>query len=118
MINKEEVSQEVILMHIVFATHSYWPHLDGVQMVNQYMAEGLVNAGHRVTILTSRLENYSQYEKHNGVEIYRFVHRSVLKFNFGESKSLKNFLLKNREEIDVLIVVAAQSFAGEWAFAS
>lgn len=115
MINKEEVSQEVILMYIVFATHSYWPHLDGVQMVNQYMAEGLVNAGHRVTILTSRLENYSQYEKHNGVEIYRFVHRSILKFNFGESKKFKKFLLKNREEIDVLIVVAAQSFAGEWA---
>ena len=102
-------------MHIVFATHSYWPHLDGVQMVNQYMAEGLVKAGHRVTILTSRWEDYySQYEIHNGVEIYRFVHKSILKFNFGESEKFKSFLLKNREDIDVLIVVAAQSFAGEW----
>ena len=58
-------------MHIVFVTHTYWPHLDGVQMVNQYMAEGLVNAGYRVTVLTSKLEGYNQYEMHNGVEIYR-----------------------------------------------
>lgn len=102
-------------MHIVIATHSYWPHLDGVQMVNQYMAEGLVNAGHRVTILTSKWEDYySQYEIHNGVEIYRFVHKSILKFNFGESKKFKSFLLKNKEGIDVLIAVVAQSFAGEW----
>ncbi|MCI9594310.1 MAG: glycosyltransferase family 4 protein [Lachnospiraceae bacterium] len=101
-------------MHIVFVTHTYWPHLDGVQMVNQYMAEGLVNAGYRVTVLTSKLEGYNQYEMHNGVEIYRFIHKPILKFNFGESKKFKKFLLDNRTTIDILIVVAAQSFAGDW----
>lgn len=101
-------------MHVVFATHSYWPHQDGVQMVNQYLAEGLVRAGHKVTILTNRLDGYNEHDSHNGVEIYRFIHKLIFKFNFGESRKFKKFLLENEEDIDVLIVVGAQSFAGEW----
>ncbi len=112
--NDENNGKEYNHIHVVFATHSYWPHQDGVQMVNQYLAEGLVNAGYKVTILTSRLEGYNAYDRHNGVEIYRFIHKSILKLNFGESIKFKKFLLKNDSNIDALIVVGAQSFAGEW----
>ena len=39
------------MLNIVFTAHTYYPNKDGVQMVTQYMAEGLAKLGHNVTVI-------------------------------------------------------------------
>ena len=42
-------------MKIVFTTHTYYPEKNGVQVVTEYLAEGLAKKGHEVHIITEML---------------------------------------------------------------
>ncbi|MBI2453282.1 glycosyltransferase family 4 protein [Candidatus Peregrinibacteria bacterium] len=58
-------------MNILFVTEYYWPHLGGVELVFQKLAEGLARKGHRVTVVTIKLKNTKKKEVINGVNISR-----------------------------------------------
>lgn len=58
-------------MKIVFTVHTYYPNKDGVQYVTQYLAEGLVQLGHDVTVITSWKRKEKECEVYNGVKIVR-----------------------------------------------
>lgn len=97
-------------MKIVFTTHAYWPKKNGVQYVNQYMAEGLVHLGHEVLVITNHTDSKEerQYE-HNGVKIidlYLKTRYSI--FYFGKKEYVERVLnLVNK--CDCLINVCVQA---------
>lgn len=101
-------------MNIVFVTYTYWPKKDGVQMVNQYLAEGLVKLGHNVKVLTTLREGTQRCEVYNGVEIYRFVCKKCMRIFTGEKREYQRYLLDNQENIDVVIAVCGQSPFAKW----
>lgn len=58
-------------MRILIVTEYYWPHIGGVEVLFKNLAEGLVQKGHRVHVVTSRVSKTVRHEKLNGVEIHR-----------------------------------------------
>lgn len=40
-------------MKIVFTVHTYYPEKNGVQVVTEYLAEGLAKKGHDIHVITS-----------------------------------------------------------------
>ncbi len=58
-------------MKVLFVLEYYYPHIGGVEVLFQTLAEGLVKKGHEVTVYTTRLEGYKSFEVYNGVKIIR-----------------------------------------------
>lgn len=104
------------IMKIVFVSNTYWPSKNGVQMVNQYLAEGLVEKGHEVIVLTCQLKKkVLEEEVYNGVFIKRFdISYSRLRGYRGDIKSYQAYLKKldDSGKMEVMITVCANSFAG------
>ena len=93
--------------------------MDGVSIVNQYMAEGLAQLGHRVSVITLLKPEQSENEVHNNVEIKRFrIHYTKFRRYVGDIKLYQDHILSiDRENrIDVLVTVCANSFAGTCTF--
>ena len=59
-------------MKILQITPSYLPRVGGIAYGVDKLSKSLVQAGHEVTIFTSRLPNTSDYEEIDGLNIYRF----------------------------------------------
>lgn len=57
--------------HILFILEFFYPHVGGGEILFQHLAEGLVQHGYRVTVVTLWLPGTSKRETHNGVEIVR-----------------------------------------------
>lgn len=96
-------------MRILITVHTYWPNKDGVQYVTQYLAEGLVNKGHFVEVLTSVSDKKLEgTEFRNGVLIRRiFLITKYTFFYFGK----KNFLaeLEKVNQFDIIVNCCTQS---------
>lgn len=58
-------------LNIVFVLENYYPHVGGVEILFKNVAEGLVQKGHNVTVLTHKLTNSLDNEVINGVKIIR-----------------------------------------------
>lgn len=58
-------------MKILFVLENYLPNIGGVETVFKNLAEGLVNRGHDVSIVTHRIKGTKEREKINGVKVYR-----------------------------------------------
>jgi D-inositol-3-phosphate glycosyltransferase len=59
-------------MRILFVLDYYYPHIGGGEVVFQHLAEGLVNRGHIVKVITSNsINGLPKKEFNNGVEIER-----------------------------------------------
>ena len=102
-------------MKILITTASYYPHLDGVQKVTQYQAEGLVKLGHEVTVITSdRQGQYSKKEVHNGVKIIRVNAYNKNMQHFGDKRGFQNLVKQLASNVDVMMNVSLESFAADW----
>lgn len=96
-------------MRILFTVASYYPVSGGVQMVTQYMAEGLVKQGHEITVITSNRDCNSTINEHNGV---RLLYTDVYKWHDvikGSKQSYISTVLKEVESMDVMINVSLQT---------
>lgn len=97
-------------MNILFTVHSYWPVKDGVQYVTQYLAEGLAERGHSVTVVTSVTDREKVgTERHNGVKIVRVylkAHYSI--FVEGKEEYLR-VLDELLPETEIMINCCVQS---------
>lgn len=58
-------------MNLLFVLEYYPPHIGGVETVFEKLCEGLVERGHSVSVITSRLKNVTAFEIVNGVKVYR-----------------------------------------------
>lgn len=103
-------------MNIIFAVGAYWPNAGGVQMVTQYLAEGLVKRGHTVQIITKLVGTDIREEVHNGVKIIRFLEKDFLKFHYGEKREYQEYIMKQSMLVDVLIVVCSNNFVAQWIY--
>ncbi|MBE6909141.1 MAG: glycosyltransferase family 4 protein [Ruminococcaceae bacterium] len=103
-------------MKAYFVCYTYWPNKDGVQMVTQYLAEGLATLGHDVTVVTTRQQAQPRLEAHNGVSIQRFQMTKKLKVPVGEKVEFQKFLLENLSAGDALITVCSPSGFSAWTF--
>jgi glycosyltransferase involved in cell wall biosynthesis len=61
----------IIRPHIVFVIEFFYPHVGGLETLFQHLAEGLVQHGYRVTVVTLWLPGTAQEETYNGVRIRR-----------------------------------------------
>ena len=73
-------------MKILFTVETYYPKKDGVQMVTQYLAEGLASRGHDVTVFTSNIDENKNFETFHNVKIKRFDLRTKFGLYFGDRK--------------------------------
>lgn len=103
-------------MKITITALTYYPNKDGVQMVTQYMAEGLAKLGHDVTVLTCLRNGNETEELHNGVHIKRFVVKTKLKIDYGEKKEFQQYLLDHASETDALVTVCANTAFAAWTY--
>jgi D-inositol-3-phosphate glycosyltransferase len=58
-------------MKILFVLENYYPHIGGVEVVFQNLAEGLTKKGHDISIITHRLKGTRRFETINKVKVYR-----------------------------------------------
>ena len=58
-------------MHVLLASHRYFPVPGGTEKVVQTLAEGLTRRGHRVTVVTQLEPNTAEQETLGGVEVLR-----------------------------------------------
>lgn len=103
-------------MKIVFTTHTYYPEKNGVQVVTEYLAEGLAKKGHEVHIITEMLSGVKKEDIHNEVNINRVVAKVVHTFNIGEKKEFQELLLEKCKNADALINVCTQTALTDWSF--
>ena len=103
-------------MKIVFTTHTYYPEKNGVQVVTEYLAEGLAKKGHEVHIITEMLSGEKKEDIHNDVNINRVVAKVVHTFNIGEKKEFQELLLEKCKNADALINVCTQTALTDWSF--
>lgn len=97
-------------MKIVVVVMSYYPHEGGVQTVTKYLAEGLAQRGHDITIMTARKLDEPQEELYHQIKIRRFDVSSSLKIiPKGETKAFKEALLSACEDADVLVNVCGNT---------
>lgn len=101
-------------MNIIFTVATYYPKTDGVQLVTQYQAEGLVKKGHKVTVITSKLKSSPDYEVQNGVEIVRVDAYNFYYWHKGNKKEYQNLVLEKTKAADALVAVCLQSFSADW----
>lgn len=60
-------------MNILFVVEYYHPHIGGAETLFKNLCEGLVQRGHRVTVVTAKLPNTPKYENVNGVHVVRIA---------------------------------------------
>lgn len=102
-------------MKILITVDSYYPDKNGVQNVTQYQAEGLVDLGHEVTVIASNNHGkYLNFEKYNGVDIFRVDAYNKNMFHFGNKKQYKRLVIEKANQCDVMMNVCLQSFAADW----
>lgn len=98
---------------ILFAVHTYYPQMNGVQFVTQYLAEGLVRKGYSVTVITNQIPGVSDEEVVNGVTVYRIRIDGRYKLRFKGDKK-KYYSIIAEIQPDVLIPVCTQSWPYDW----
>lgn len=58
-------------MRILLVLEYFWPQVGGVETLFLELAQGLVQRGHSVVVLTTRLTSTPAFERHEGIEIHR-----------------------------------------------
>ena len=89
-------------MNILFIVESYYPKTSGVPIVVKYLAEGLSQKGHKVSVVTTSLKGEASEDIHNGVHIYRFrIYKNQLKRYVGEIDSYRNFVVSFQADVNI-----------------
>ncbi|MHA1250446.1 MAG: glycosyltransferase family 4 protein [Candidatus Helarchaeota archaeon] len=93
-------------MKICLIITDYYPNLAGAEIFAKNIAEKLVALGHSVFVITAKKKDLKNYEKINGVEIFR-VHTPIFPYGFIISGFLKAVKLKITKKIDVFHSILA-----------
>lgn len=94
-------------MNILFSTENYFPKVSGVPVVVRYLAEGLKQKGHNVSIVTQAVSSCSDHEQLNGVDIIRYKIWSDWKHSYrGDIKGYVDYVLN--ADIDILVIECSE----------
>lgn len=94
-------------MNILFVSENYFPKVSGVPVVVRYLAEGLQEKGHKVSVATRLYGELERNEVINGINIYRFsLKQNRIFMPFGEVSMFRSFI--NDFNADVIIVECAE----------
>lgn len=96
-------------MNILMTVSTYFPKEDGVSMVTQYLAEGLAQNGHNVTVITELCDGYSFSEERNSVTIKRVDMHTRFGLYFGDKISYRKLVDNEVSGADVMINVCTQN---------
>lgn len=98
-------------MRILIAVHTYYPDKNGVQMVTQYIAEGL--AKHNDVLVVSNMKDgYKENEVYKNVYIQRIIVKMGNAIRRREKKSF--YKIVDDFNPEVLICVCTQSWPFDW----
>lgn len=101
-------------MKIVFTVNTYYPYKDGVSVVTQYLAEGLAQNGHDVTVFTSAYDGAPDEDEHLGVKINRDNIKTVHAIHRGNKREYQQKMIAVSKEVDVIINVCTQTARTDW----
>ena len=103
-------------MKILFTVSTYKPHIDGIQFVTTYLAEGLVQRGHSVDLISYAFPNLTDKteEDINGVHVIRRSVSTVHMRHRGDKEAYQRFILENQSNYDVMINVGTQTAYTDW----
>lgn len=85
-------------MKILFICENYYPHYGGAEVLFKNLAEGYVQSGHQVTVLTHRLKGTAKKEILNGVAIRR-IHSFFSRYAFTFSSIITAVQLARKHDI-------------------
>jgi len=103
-------------MKILISTYTYYPSLDGVSNVTQYVAEGLAKKNWDVTVITTKKKNTKKFEIFKGVKIYRKNFYTKNTFHFGKKIEYLNFIDTFSNKKFIFINVGLQVLFTDWTF--
>lgn len=96
-------------MKILVTVSTFYPLKDGVQAVTEYLTKGLVQKGHEVTIVTSRVAGSPEEETAMGMRIVRVPIRTKYGVHLGNKKAYQQLILQLAQQADVMINVCTQT---------
>lgn len=96
-------------MNILVTVNSFYPKLDGVQAVTDYLANGLTSKGHNITVVTPISEGLAREEEHNAIKIIRVDIHTKLCIYHGDRKKYMNLIIKLSKQNDVMINICTQN---------
>lgn len=102
-------------MKIIFTVNTYYPLKDGVQMVTEYLAEGLAERGHEVIVITPKYGNIAE-EIYNNVKIIRVDIYIKHALYFGDKREYQKLILRYTSDADVIINICTQNPMTDWVF--
>ena len=103
-------------MRILITVSTFYPLKDGVQAVTEYLAKGLVEKGHTVTIVTSKLKKAPEKEDRMGLKIIRVPIYTKWAMYFGNKKQYQKLILNLAKQHDVMINVATQQALTDYLY--
>ena len=101
-------------MNILITTPTYYPSVEGVSIVTQYQAEGLVRLGHKVTVITGGRKGINNEETHNNIKIVRIKAYDDLMLHFGNKKQYRKIVIELSKEMDIMMNVYLESWSVDW----
>jgi glycosyltransferase involved in cell wall biosynthesis len=103
-------------MNIIITVNSYEPLKDGVQSVTKYHAEGLIKRGHKVTVITRKIDNEPITETINGVDVIRVDAITKHAIHYGDRDSYHKLIFELTKKTDILINVCTQTALTDWTY--
>ena len=106
--------------YCIFAAQ-YFPHLGGVERYTYNLSKKLVELGNDVTIVTSNVQHLKEYEKMEGISVYRMPCYNMLNGRYPVLKFNRNFFgihrILREKNFDFVIVNTrfyVHSIYGQW----
>lgn len=95
---------------ILITVQTFYPIEDGVSRVTRYLAEGLVEDGYKVTVITGNPTNdFPKEELYKNILIKRVNLRTKYGLYFGDKKKYKELIDIESAKADVMINVCTQN---------
>lgn len=96
-------------MNILVTVNTFFPKLDGVQAVTEYLTLGLISKGHNVTLITTNVDGCPKEEMYKGIKIIRTDVYTKYALYHGDKTKYQKLIKKLADENDVLINICTQN---------
>lgn len=103
-------------MKILITVGTFFPRMDGVQAVTEYLALGLIKKGHQVTIVTSSVPGEPNTDTYKGIDIIRLDVYTKYALYFGNKKSYQQRIIELANGSDVMINVCTQNALTDYLY--
>ena len=88
--------------------NTFYPKLDGVQAVTDYLTTGLAKKGHQITVITTMSPGLPKEEFYKGIKIIRVNVYTKYALYHGDKVAYRKLILSLSKKHDVMINVCTQ----------